>query len=111
MTIGGPVCLCSSFIASLFSAALRHSRTAGQQKASTYHSPFHPSCPHSRCHGHRPNGRECSADYHNDTRSLCKRVELRGNRKNTVESTKCGCFLISFFFFKTVHVMFLHIMT
>lgn len=88
MTIGSPVCLCFKiwcFIASLFSAALRYSQTAGQQRASTYHSPFHPSCPHSRCHGHRPNGRECSADYYNETRSLCMRVELRENMKTEIK--------------------------
>lgn len=77
-----------SFIASLFSAALRYSQTSSQQRASTYHSPFHPSCPHSRCHGHRPNGQECSADYHNETRSLCTRVELRENTKTEVK--RCG---------------------
>ncbi len=90
MTIGGSVCLSLqwfktlSFIASLFSAALRYSQTASQQRASTYHSLFHPSCPHSRCHGHRPNGQECSADYHSETRSPCTRAVLRDNTKTEI---------------------------
>lgn len=56
-----------------------------KQRASTYHSPFHPSCPRSRCHGHRPNGRECSADYRSDTRSPCMRVVLGENMETQIK--------------------------
>lgn len=98
--IGGPVCPSFkswSFIASLFSAALRYSQTASKQRASTYHSPFHLSCPHSRCHGHRPNGQECSADYHNETRSPCTRVELRGNMKTEIKRRGIKRFIFCFY--------------
>lgn len=92
MTFGGPVCLCypsnlKSLIASLFNAALcthKQPDPGPKQRTSTYHSPFHPSCPHSRCHGHRPNGRECSVDYHNETHSLCTGVELKENTKTEI---------------------------
>lgn len=81
----GPVCLwyVPNYDVSLLviCAAHSYSQTDSQQSTSTHHSPFHPSCPHSRCHGHRPNGQECSANYHNETHSLCMHVELRKNMK------------------------------
>lgn len=83
-----------SLIVYFVCAAHRYSQTGSQQRASTYHSPFHPSCPHSRCHGHRPNGQECSADYHNETRSLCTHVELRQNMKTEIKKSQmCHGFL------------------